>query len=207
MAKIPNRRRQLFIDELQVRLLSINVAYFAAILVIFAVSLFAPLVVQLLGAEGPEWQQQLVAEQFLYLSETIWLPLLFTFVALGAHSVLVSHRIAGPLYHLRRVLRGVANGNFTTRAVLREKDYLKKEEQVVNEMIDQLGGLIEDVDGQAYELRKTLQQLRTALNTGSMQDALTHLQLVDKNAETLDASLSRFKTRPEDLAPQPAAGA
>ena len=43
MAKIPNRRRQLFVDELQVRLLSINVAYFAAILVIFTVSLFAPL--------------------------------------------------------------------------------------------------------------------------------------------------------------------
>ena len=158
------------------------------------------------GEQKPEWLQQLVAEQFLYLSETIWMPLLFTFVALGAHSVLVSRRIAGPLVQLRWLLRGVANGNFTARAVLREKDYLKKEERVVNEMIEQLGALIEDVDDQAYELRKTLQQLRTALDAGSVQDAMTHLQLLDQNAESLDASLGRFKTRPEELTPQPAVG-
>ena len=205
MAKTPNRRKQLFFDELQIRLLSINIAYFAAILLIFAVALFAPLILQLLGAsEGPEWQQQLVAEQFLYLSKAIWLPLFFTFVALGAHSVLVSHRIAGPLYQLRRLLRGVADGNFTARAVLREKDYLKQEEKVVNDMIEKLGALIEDVDERAYELRKTVQQLKTALGAGLTEDAQTCLETLDQNAESLDASLSRFKTRPEDLTPQPA---
>lgn len=205
MAKTPNRRKRLFIDELQIRLLSINVAYFAAILLIFAVALFAPLVIQLVGGtEGPEREQQLVAEQFLYLSNTIWLPLLFTFVALGAHSVLVSHRIAGPLYQLRRLLRGVAEGNFVPRAVLRDKDYLKKEEKVVNDMIEKLGALIEDVDKRAYELRKTVQQLKTTLGASQTQDVQTCLETLDQNAEALDASLSRFKTRPEDLTSQPA---
>ena len=155
MAKIRNRRKRLFIDELQVRLLSINVAYFAAILSIFAVALFAPLVIQLVGStEGPEWEQQLVAAQFLYLSNTIWLPLVLTFVALGAHSVLISHRIAGPLYRLRSLLRSVAEGNFVARAALRDKDYLKTDAKVVNDMIEKLGALIEDVDERAYELRK-----------------------------------------------------
>ena len=205
MAKKPNRRKRLFVDELQIRLLSINIAYFAAILFIFAVALFAPLMLQLQGAsEGPEWQQQLVAEQFLYLSETIWLPLIFTFVALGGHSIIVSHRIAGPLYQLRRLLRGVGEGNFVTRAVLRDKDYLRKEEKVVNDMIEQLGALIEDVDDRAYEMRKTVQQLKHAFESGQTNDVKTCLGTLDENAESLDASLSRFKTRPDDLAPQPA---
>ena len=38
-AKTPNRRKQLFFHELQIRLLTINIAYFAAILLIFAVAL------------------------------------------------------------------------------------------------------------------------------------------------------------------------
>ena len=205
MAKIRNRRKRLFIDELQVRLLSINVAYFAAILSIFAVALFAPLVIQLVGStEGPEWEQQLVAAQFLYLSNTIWLPLVLTFVALGAHSVLISHRIAGPLYRLRSLLRSVAEGDLVARAALRDKDYLKTDAKVVNDMIEKLGALIEDVDERAYELRKTVQQLKTAFEAGQTQDVQTYLGTLDQNAESLDASLSRFKTRPEDLTPRPA---
>ena len=176
MAKIRNRRKRLFIDELQVRLLSINVAYFAAILLIFAVALFAPLVIQLVGStEGPEWEQQLVAAQFLYLSNTIWLPLVLTFVALGAHSVLISHRIAGPLYRLRSLLRSVAEGNFVARAALRDKDYLKTDAKVVNDMIEKLSALIEDVDERAYELHKTVQQLKTAFEAGQTQDVQTCL--------------------------------
>ena len=71
-------------------------------------------------------------------------------------------------------------------------------------VIEKLGALIENVDERAYELRKTVQQLKTALGTGLTQEVQTCLEALDQNAESLDASLSRFKTRPEDLTPQPA---
>ena len=107
MAKQPDRRKRVLIDELQYRMLRVNLAYFFVILLVFLVSLFGPLVVQLLNADGSFFARERVAHQFLLLDDTIWLPLILTFSCLGLHSILVSHRIAGPLHQLRQLLGGI----------------------------------------------------------------------------------------------------
>ena len=195
MATRRNRRRRILIDELQYRLLVVNISYFVIILAIFVSALFAPLVVRLLDPEATTFTREEVASQFLWLDESVWLPLLFTLFCLGLHSVFVSHRIAGPLYQLRGLLQTVADGNFTKRAVLRRKDYLQKEEAVVNEMIEKLGTRIEEVGEQAAALRATVDQLRVALDRGATGEALEYLQGVAESTGSLNAALSHFKTR------------
>ena len=191
-----NRRRRLFFDDLQYRLLAINLGYFVAILVIFIVTLFAPLMSQLLDSESSMFAREAVAAQFLWLDQSIWVAVLLTFVGLGAHSVLVSHRIAGPLYQFRRLLRGVGDGDLTARATLRKKDYLRAEEATVNTMIAKLGARIRRIEQHADGIRASLDSGRSALETGSTKEALAHLGRVARRLDGVEVELRQFTTGP-----------
>ena len=106
------RRRRIVVDGLQYRLLAINLLYFLVILLILAAFLFTPLVLKLRDGTTllSAAEQQEVASQFLTLHKRIWPALLITFGLLSVHSILVSHRIAGPLYQFRRILKGLRDG-------------------------------------------------------------------------------------------------
>ncbi len=194
MGKQPNRRKRILIDQLQCQLLVINIAYFFVILLLFVIVLYAPLVMQL-NSEGSTWARENAAQQFLFLDDGVWLPLLLTFSCLTVHSIFMSHRIAGPLYQLRRLLDAVGDGNLAGRATLREKDYLRKEEAAINTMIDKLSRRISSVEEQAGELRTRLGWLRTAITTGSRGEVLSQLETLDENAESLNSALRQFKIR------------
>lgn len=119
------------------------------------------------------------------------------FLGLGAHSVLVSHRIAGPLYQLRRLLSAVADGNLAVRAVLRERDYLGVEGTIINDMIEKTGARIAEIEGCAGELRSGLGNLRTAIDGGSTEQTREHLRTLDQRSDALQAVLRQFTTRPD----------
>ena len=193
MAKQGNQRKRVLIDDLQYRMLRVNIVYFFVILLVFLVSLFGPLVMKLLDTEGSFFVRERVAQQFLLLDETIWLPLLLTFSCLGLHSILESHRIAGPLVQLRRLLGAVGDGDLAVRAVLREKDYLRKEEATVNNMIEKLSSRIGGVEAQAAKLETRLGRLRTAVVSGSRGEVLDQLGTLDENAASLNSLLRQFK--------------
>ena len=194
MGKQPNRRKRFLIDKLQYQLLVINVAYFLVILLIFVILLYAPLVLQL-NSDRSYLALENAAQEFLFLDERVWLPLLLTFACLTVHSIFMTHRIAGPLYQLRRLIDAVGDGNLTDRAMLREKDYLRKEEAAINNMIDKLSRRISSVEEQAGEMRTSLGSLRTTIATSSTGDVLNQLGTLDEHAESLDAALRQFKIR------------
>ena len=148
------RRRRIVVDGLQYRLLAINLLYFLVILLILAAFLFTPLVLKLRdGTTLSAVEQQEVASQFLTLHKRIWPALLITFGLLSVHSILVSHRIAGPLYQFRRILKALRDGDLTVRATFRSNDYLRKEEAIFNEMIEAFRAKIKNIDAQSWHLR------------------------------------------------------
>ena len=198
MGKQPNRRKRILIDQLQYQLLVVNIAYFFIILLIFVILLYAPLVMQL-NSDGPYLAQEHAAQQFLFLDERVWLPLLLTFSCLTVHSIFMSHRIAGPLYQLRRLLDAVGDGNLAVRATLREKDYLRKEEAAINTMIDKLSRRISFVEKRADELRARLGGgLRAAITSGTREEVLSQLGTLDEIAESLNSALRQFKIRRDE---------
>jgi methyl-accepting chemotaxis protein len=194
MRKRSNRRKRLLIDKLQYRLLIINVAYFFVILLMFAMLLYAPVVMEL-NSDGPSWARENAAQQFLFLDGEVWLPLLLTFACLTVHSIFMSHRIAGPLYQLRRLLGAVGEGNLADRAVLRDKDYLRKGVAVIHDMIDQLSSRISSVEEQAGVVNTRLGSLRAAITTGSRSEVLSQLGTLDESAASLNSLLGQFKVR------------
>ena len=53
-------------------------------------------------------------------------------------SFILSHKIAGPIYNLKRCMNKVAEGDLTTRMKLRNYDEFKNLEQAFNYMVENL---------------------------------------------------------------------
>ena len=129
------RRTQFLIDEFQYRILFLHVLYFVALILVFTSAIFVPLIMDLQNGVLSFAERHVVANQFLSLHSRIWPAVLILFVLLSAHSVFVSHRIAGPLYRFRKVMKTVASGDLSVRFTLRKKDYLEKEADLFADMI------------------------------------------------------------------------
>ena len=131
----PFRRTRFLIDQFQTRILLLHLVYFLALIFVFLSSVFLPLIFRLGSGALPFTERHAVADQFLSLHAHLWPAVLILFLLLSAHSVLVSHRIAGPLVRFRKVLSVVASGDLSARLALRKNDYLVKEAALVEEMI------------------------------------------------------------------------
>ena len=191
------RRRRILVDRLQYRLLAINLFYFLVILLILAAFLFTPLVLQLRNGILSAAEQQEVASQFLTLHKRIWPALLITFGLLSLHSVLVSHRIAGPLYQFRRLLTALRDGDLTVRATLRSNDYLRKEEAIINEMIEAFRAKIKNIDAQSWHLRAGLGALEQAIDGSTVDTLRERIGSLEAGAERLQVSVDQFMTEAE----------
>ncbi|MGH7422290.1 MAG: hypothetical protein ACREJ1_01285, partial [Candidatus Methylomirabilales bacterium] len=176
MATRPYKRRRILIESYQYRLLFINLLYFCIILLIFAAALFLPLILKLSSGSTSIIEQGELAGQFLALHARVWPAMFVIFVLLALHSILVSHRIAGPLYRFRKVFGAVASGDLSVRAKLRKGDYLGKESDSLNEMIDSLRAKIESIQSHHVETQTVLTTLKRSIEQGSIDDMQRQLE-------------------------------
>ena len=119
-------------------------------------------------------------------------------VLLATHSVYVSHRIAGPLFQFRRLLRAVKDGNLTVRARIRDKDYLESEAAVINELIDALSARIQGIEEHSVDILEGVDKLRRVADRGSRDELGQNIRSLRKQVHQLQLSLSEFKTVPTD---------
>ena len=197
MATRPYKRRHILIESYQYRLLFINLLYFCIILLIFAAALFLPLILKLRSGSASIIEQGELAGQFLALHARVWPAMLVVFVLLALHSILVSHRIAGPLYRFRKVFGVVARGDLSVRANLRKGDYLGKESESLNEMIASLRAKIESIQSHHIEMQTVLTALKQSIERGSIEDMHRQLEELHMQMEELRASIRQFRTHPE----------
>lgn len=54
-------------------------------------------------------------------------------------TIFISHRIAGPLYKLKKAMEDVAKGNFDLRISFRQNDHFKDVQDTFNEMVQAVG--------------------------------------------------------------------
>ena len=197
-----NRRRQLLIHDVQYRLLTVNLAYFTAILFVFALVLFAPLAYQLSQADLSLAAREEIAQQFLLLNERIWPALLIAFLCLAAHSIYMSHRIGGPLYQFRKVLKRLGTGDLTVGVKLRKGDYLRGEAEAINELRDALGASLRETQVQLLELCAELNELKASARDGTSSNPEEALASLEDRVVVLQHTLTKFRTTPEPGGPR-----
>ena len=191
------KRRRILLESFQYRLLVINLTYFVTILLIFAGALFLPLILQLQSGTLSVLEQGEVAGQFLALHARVWPAMFVVFVLLALHSVLVSHRIAGPLYRFRSIFKAIAEGDLSIRAHLRKTDYLGKESDSLNEMVVSLRTKLAGIQKHSEEVEAAILGLKESVERGSLKEVHQHIVDLQAGTKGLETSIRHFRLHPD----------
>ena len=191
------RRRRVLIDPMQYRFLSVHLTFTGLIIVLFVGLMFGPLVVQYMADRSAETMEENVAWASLLLSRA-WLPLLINVFCAAGYFIYLSHQVAGPLFQFRRLFGAVRDGNLTVRAGLRPRDFLRREEELINEMIEGIGSRVAVSEAHATELVREVKALRLAVDAGAHAKVSGELGRVESRSADLIASLRQFTIRHEE---------
>ena len=162
------RRQQYSIVDrsLQYRVLAIIVTYSLVIVLFLIVCLFVPDIMAM-SNEDLSWEvRAAAAEKLLTLHSRVWPAIIAMVCVLGIHSVRIFHRLIGPLYRFRWAFAEIAKGALNFRVQIRKNDYLHRENESLNEMIDALAGQCESMQQAGSRALDSL----TALEQGSNND-------------------------------------
>ena len=132
------------------------------------------------------------AEEFLYIDARFWPSALVVLVLIGAHSILVSHRVAGPLVGFRRVLKVVEEGDLSIRAKIRRADYLGRDAESINAMISGLSGRLREVQEEFGKTYATWTEVRRKLGGAPAVEAAGSLENLGAQMEALKVRIGQF---------------
>jgi len=162
------RRQQYSIVDrsLQYRVLAIIVTYSLVIVLFLIICLFVPDILAM-SNEDLSWEiRAAAAEKLLTLHSRVWPAILAMVCVLGIHSVRIFHRLIGPLYRFRWAFAEIAKGTLNFRVQIRKNDYLHRENEALNEMIDALAGQCESMQQAGSKALDSLTALEQGSNNG-----------------------------------------
>ncbi|MGA6993106.1 MAG: hypothetical protein WBX50_04325 [Candidatus Deferrimicrobiaceae bacterium] len=98
---------------------------------------FAPSVIGLLtGADLAELKP--AAEEFLILHRRIWPAVLFVLAGVFLYTLIFSHRIAGPIHRINRVIEMMLRGEYPKRITLRKGDHFQETAELLERLSQQI---------------------------------------------------------------------
>ncbi len=189
--KFPKKR--FIVDTIQYRIIGVSLLYFFAIIMVFAGVLFVPLMFQLNGDSLSSPAVQQAANQFLVLHTRLWPPVLVLMGLLVIHNVVVSHRIAGPLFRIRNELKKIGDGNLFVHIRLRNNDYLDKEADSINRMVDALRGKVQGIEENHKKANSVLVDLQRAVIRGSADEMNNKIDELNMTLDALRGNIDEFQ--------------
>ena len=138
MAGPQRRRRQILIDrQLQLGLSVHFVGWLYFYVVAFAVLANAESIWALFTQPDSEGAHLDAVEHLQWFTKLTILPLTLTFACVAVHGVLITHRIAGPIYRIKAVIRDLAQRRLPSRAVeLRKGDCFRDVAEELTKLVD-----------------------------------------------------------------------
>jgi methyl-accepting chemotaxis protein len=194
--KLPFKRKRYLVLPFQYRLLAVNMVYFLSAFLVFAAVLFVPVMIEL-NAPLSDERTSRMAEQFLSLHARVWPAAAILFALLVVHSVLVSHRIAGPLYRFRKFYEAITRGDLRGPVTIRKHDYLHDDARAFSAMLASLSERIASLKARHDSLQGALGRLKALARGDSATDIHRYLCLIESEVECLRADIERFKTGDE----------
>ncbi len=187
------RRRFLINRPLQFRLLWNSLMHVVLFVVVTAVSLFLPSMIELRNLATYSEKTVQAANQILYLHDYFWPSVVFVLIAIFLDSIRVSHKIAGPLFRFNRTFEAIEKGELPSTIRIRKGDLLAEESEAINRM---LGGLRENVRAiqETYTvLRETLSGWAEAGKESSSTEKEDRVKDLVEKADQLEERIQCFK--------------
>lgn len=163
MTRRTPRRGRVFMDGFQLRLMAVYIIHFLAILLVFIGVLFVPLMSRLNSESLSTLEELEVANELLVLHSQMWPAIGMVFALLILHSLVVSHRIAGPIYRFRNTLSSIADGDLARLISFRKNDYLGYAAEDINKLVESFVARIKDLRDKHQAARAACIDLQRSL--------------------------------------------
>ncbi|GEM_PF-3683750 len=188
------RRRRYFINpRIQGPLLLHALGYAFFFLLVMALGIFSPLVEAMEGLpaaqQNPFWNP---AYSLLYLHTHFWPLALLAVSVIALHSILSSHRMAGPLFRLSALFRAMKKGELPGRQVIRKRDFLHPEFEEFNAMVEAWREKIQEARKEAANLEKLAGLLQEEALFSESATLLDLVQSITDSRKKLSKSLNWF---------------
>jgi methyl-accepting chemotaxis protein len=168
----------------------------------FIVVLFGPVAKDLADTSVSVAQREIAAHQMLALHDRIWFAIPVLIALCLAHSILVSHRIAGPLVRFKQVFGSVANGDLSTAVTIRRHDYLHDEALGMRAMLSNLEERVCSIKEGYRRASGTLPGLMDAVARGAQDEVAVLAGKLGTEMDALGETISALRVRddgtPED---------
>ena len=137
---------------------------------------------------GEIQERQTAAAKMLMLSETVWVAVPILFLGSLIFSLVMTRRVAGPLYRLDASLQQWSRGNVTWRIVFRPSDRLDDLATSVNQAVDKMEQSLADIQAQIQTIHGVLSRAEChgSAEFNEVRQASQHIEQV----------LQRFEFRP-----------
>lgn len=194
--KRTTRRRRYFVNSFQTRFLANQAVYLVALVALLYGAAVWPLLGAVHDLELPLAERAENAQLLLFLHARV-LPVLIPLTLLFLlHSVRITHRVAGPIYRFREVMKEVADGDLSTRVILRERDYLEEEVGQLNEMLERLNSRVRRLQEIGTRLTDQAEQMNVHLEREDRDGARECAHETRTAAQELCDVAKEFQTRP-----------
>ena len=187
------KRKQYIVDNLQYKMLQIVIIYIMLGILVAGFLMFVP---SILGLSGTGREKYEAAKEMLLLHQRFWPAMIVVTVILGGHSIFIFHRIFGPLYRFKCTMRDISQGDLSYNIKLRKNDFLKEEENIMNNMITSLRTELVSLKADNAHLAESIRELLADLEHPdiSMDSVRDRVQDVKRKGEKLARGFEMFKT-------------
>ena len=193
MIRVLRRRKYVIRPKLQVRLMILSISYVIFFCAVIGAYLFIPLMMELDKSGIGSDQAFVAAKRILYLNEKFWPALLFSFLAIGCHSIFISHKIAGPLYRFNLAFKAIKEGIVPMPIQLRTGDYLYNEMENINQMLERLRGKLTELQEAQIHLNRSIIKCKDTVSHSSMNELIKKLEDLGEQGKKVEEKLGYFK--------------
>ncbi len=183
--KIDHRHKRLVNKSLQFRFLAMTLIYSTILVLIVALFLFVPDIVQMGDQTRSLDLRAAAADRLLAKHVWVWPSAFVAILIISFHSFHTFYRVVGPLYRFHRVLDDVASGDVRYSMKIRAKDYLGQEAETLDEMLRVLSEKLGGIQHTGRDALKSLEELENHATIEFNKDE-TYQGLVNTHRQHLE---------------------
>jgi len=191
---IDRRRTFLINSELQYRLLFTSFSHIFLFFACIGLGLFTPLFIELGDKSGSSSSVvQQAASVLLYLHAKFWPVVLLSFLLIGLLSIRTSHRLAGPLYRITRILTSLENGILPKPTPTRKGDYLIAELEAANQMLEKFRYQVREIQEKQASLHDSIVACGKVIGHAAPGEIIERLNDIQEKESQIAERLDYFK--------------
>jgi len=188
------KRKNFFIEkQFQTKYILLTIFMLLTYTFLFVIIIFAPYMLTLYF-DYPLAERSEAAKAILLLHARVWPWIGGVILFFGAISIFISHKVAGPLFRLKKSLSQVTQGNLNVSVKLRKWDDLKDLADHVNVLIEELRTFVSTLRNDYALLSEYILELEREIQAKVLTEESGReiILKVQESRKNIEAALKRF---------------